>query len=338
MHESVSERTSVPAGFRPRAGSGGGHPLQQLDGSSLHAVFLGWDHDHGRCHSAAGVHRGPALPRCRHPRQRRADHGRNFPNSGLRTGTSPASGIPAGADAISVNFSVVSTAATPLGAFLLAWPTGQAPPPTAIMTYGPGATIISNAAIVPLGPSDELQVNVSHSTHVVMDVNGSFSDLIETGANFLRLVNTNPGGATAAFGNFSAVNNSSGVVGTAGAGCAAELLQRRGPWREHSQRCSRHFTALGRQRLSGQRRRLRNRVRRSGIRRQHRGSSDHRVQHQRIQKPYSSAVQAPCHGLRTCRGAGRSPASEVSPEAPRTAPQQLRAKTEEERSHRTRST
>jgi hypothetical protein len=101
-----------------------------------------------------------------------------FPNSGLRTwDVTGICGIPAGADAISVNFSVVSAPATPLGAFLLAWPTGQAPPPTAIMTYGPGATIISNAAIVPLGPSEQLQVNVSHSTHIVMDVNGYFSDV-----------------------------------------------------------------------------------------------------------------------------------------------------------------
>lgn len=41
-------------------------------------------------------------------------------------------GIPAGADAISVTFTVVSPVGTPLGAFLLAWPTGQAAPPTAI--------------------------------------------------------------------------------------------------------------------------------------------------------------------------------------------------------------
>ena len=85
-------------------------------------------------------------------------------------------GIPSGADAISVNFSVVSPAGTPLGAFLLAWPTGQPPPPTAVMTYGPGATVISNAAIVPLNASGQLTVNVSHSTHIVMDVNGYFSD------------------------------------------------------------------------------------------------------------------------------------------------------------------
>jgi hypothetical protein len=144
-----------------------------------------------------------------------------FPDSGLRTwDVTGICGIPAGTDAISVNFSVVSAAATPLGGFLLAWPIGQAPPPTAIMTYGPGTTIISNAAIVPLGPSEQLRVNVSHSTHIIMDVNGYFSDAIGTSSNALLLINDNPGSYTAAFGNLAGTNGSSGVLGTAGLGFA----------------------------------------------------------------------------------------------------------------------
>jgi hypothetical protein len=96
-------------------------------------------------------------------------------------------GIPSGADAVSVNFSVVSPAGTPAGAFLLAWPTGQAAPPTAIMTYGPGATILSNAAIVPLNASGQMTVNVSHSTQIVMDVNGYFSDTLQNTGNYFKL-------------------------------------------------------------------------------------------------------------------------------------------------------
>jgi hypothetical protein len=96
-------------------------------------------------------------------------------------------GIPSGADAISVNFSVVSPAGTPAGAFLLAWPAGQAAPPTAIMTYGPGATILSNAAIVPLNALGQMTVNVSHSTHIVMDVNGYFSDTLQNTGNYFKL-------------------------------------------------------------------------------------------------------------------------------------------------------
>jgi hypothetical protein len=101
-------------------------------------------------------------------------------------------GIPGGADAISVNFTVVSTAATPQGAFLLAWPTGSPPlpgNPTAVMTFGPGVTILSNAAIVPLAGGELLTVNVSHSTHIIMDVNGYFSDTLNTPQNFLTLTN-----------------------------------------------------------------------------------------------------------------------------------------------------
>lgn len=113
-----------------------------------------------------------------------------FPNSGLRTwDVTGICGIPAGADALSVNFTVVAAGGIPAGSFLLAWPTGQAPPPTAIMTYGPGQ-VISNAAIVPLGPGEQLNVNVSGSTHVIMDVNGYFSDRIQGDGYFLLYTNS----------------------------------------------------------------------------------------------------------------------------------------------------
>jgi hypothetical protein len=131
-------------------------------------------------------------------------------------------GIPSGADAVSVNFTVVSTAATPQGAFLLAWPTGSPPAnPVAVMTYGPGVTIISNAAIVPLNGSGQMTVNVSHSTHIIMDVNGYFSDRIGNPANYLELWNNAPGLPTAFFVNASTVDNSSAVYGAAAGGAAS---------------------------------------------------------------------------------------------------------------------
>jgi hypothetical protein len=134
-----------------------------------------------------------------------------FANSAQRTwDVTGICGIPAGADAISVNFTVVSVAATPAGAFLLAWPTGQAAPPTAIMTYGPGVTILSNAAIIPLGPTEQLNVNVSHSTHVIMDVNGYFSDTLGNPANSLRLVNNSSQNL------FFAQNQSTSCIGRCG--------------------------------------------------------------------------------------------------------------------------
>ena len=132
-----------------------------------------------------------------------------FANSGLRNwDVTGICGIPAGADAISVNFSVVSTAATPQGAFLLAWPTGSPPAPgtiTAVMTFGPGVTIFSNAAIVPLGPGESLTVNVSHSTHVIMDVNGYFSDTLGNSQNNLALSNNSNTAATIDVRNVSTI-------------------------------------------------------------------------------------------------------------------------------------
>jgi hypothetical protein len=102
-------------------------------------------------------------------------------------------GIPTGADAVSVNFTVIGSPGTiPAGSFLLAWPTGQPPPPTAIMTYGPAQTI-SNAAIVALNASGQMTVNVSGSTHVIMDVNGYFTDRYNAGVPFRVIGNVPPG-------------------------------------------------------------------------------------------------------------------------------------------------
>ena len=123
-------------------------------------------------------------------------------------------GIPTGASALSVNFTVVAAGGIPAGSFLLAWPTGQPAPPTAIMTYGPGQ-IISNAAIVPLGPGDQLNVSVSGSTHVIMDVNGYFTGVYNAGNQFVAAA-TIAGEAAILGGNFSSAAGSHGVGGFAG--------------------------------------------------------------------------------------------------------------------------
>jgi len=134
-----------------------------------------------------------------------------FANSAQRTwDLTGLCGLPAGTDAISANFTVVAAGGIPPGSFLLAWPTGQAPPPTAIMTYGPGQ-IISNAAIVPLGPGEQLNVNVSGSTHIVMDVNGYFTDQYNPGVSF-HAVSSNVAPAILAE-NTSTVANAVGIKG-----------------------------------------------------------------------------------------------------------------------------
>ncbi len=76
-------------------------------------------------------------------------------------------GIPSGVEAVSVNFTAVGPTAA---GFLVAWPMGGAPPPVSTLNFNAGETV-ANAAIVPLG-SGAMTVNVSASTHVILDVNG----------------------------------------------------------------------------------------------------------------------------------------------------------------------
>ena len=86
--------------------------------------------------------------------------------------------------------------AAPPGAFILAYPTGSPPSPiVSLLNFQAGQTI-ANAGIVPLSGAGSLTINVSHSTHVIMDVNGYFSDVQGTPANFFRLEgNVNDPGA-----------------------------------------------------------------------------------------------------------------------------------------------
>jgi hypothetical protein len=82
-------------------------------------------------------------------------------------------GIPAGVEAVSVNFTVVGPSGI---GFLAAWPMGGAVPPVSIVNFSAGQ-LVSNAAIVPLG-AGAMTVNVSTATHLVMDVNGYFGGAV----------------------------------------------------------------------------------------------------------------------------------------------------------------
>jgi hypothetical protein len=99
-----------------------------------------------------------------------------FANSEARNYTiTNVCGLPSYTDAVSVNFTVTGSPAAPPGAFLLAWPQGGPTPPVSILNFQAGETV-ANAAIVPLNGSGQITVNVSHGTHVIMDVNGYFSE------------------------------------------------------------------------------------------------------------------------------------------------------------------
>lgn len=87
--------------------------------------------------------------------------------------SSPCTGIPSGIAAVSLLFSVTSTAQAG-GGFLTAWPTGATQPTVASLTwFGPGQTL-SSASIVPTATGGSFSVYTGSQTHVIIDINGYF--------------------------------------------------------------------------------------------------------------------------------------------------------------------
>jgi hypothetical protein len=125
-------------------------------------------------------------------------------------------GIPGFVQAISVNITVVAALGIPNGSFLLAWPTGNPPvTTTAIITFGPGQ-ILSNAAIIPVSGGGQITVNVSASTHVIMDVNGYFPVVFNNGTS-VDMEGNVAGGNMMFVGNFATGGVSThGIYGLVG--------------------------------------------------------------------------------------------------------------------------
>ena len=120
-------------------------------------------------------------------------------------------GIPAGAEAISANFTVTGSPSAPPGAFILAYPTGSPPSPVvSLLNFQAGQTI-ANAGIVPLDGSGSLTVNVSHSTHVIMDVNGYFSDQPGSPDNYFQIHTISGGYALLASNSSTACTGPCGI-------------------------------------------------------------------------------------------------------------------------------
>jgi hypothetical protein len=85
----------------------------------------------------------------------------------------PTSGcsIPSTAAAYSLNVTVVP--AGPL-AYLTAWPAGSAQPAVSTLNSFSGA-VVANAALVPAGTNGAINVFVTGTTHVILDINGYFA-------------------------------------------------------------------------------------------------------------------------------------------------------------------
>ena len=84
---------------------------------------------------------------------------------------SSACGLPSIAKAYSLNATVVPSG---LLGFLSLWPTGQTQPFVSTLNSFDG-TVASNAAIVPAGTSGSASAYVSHTTELILDVNGYFA-------------------------------------------------------------------------------------------------------------------------------------------------------------------
>ena len=94
-------------------------------------------------------------------------------------------GMPASAQAYSLNFTVV-----PPGAlwYIDAWPDGQ-PMPEASVLNAPTGTVVANAAIVPAGVNGSIDVYASNATDLIIDVDGYFAPM---GAGGLSLYTVTP--------------------------------------------------------------------------------------------------------------------------------------------------
>lgn len=89
---------------------------------------------------------------------------------------SSACGIPSTAKSSSLNITIVPLGSPqgPVG-YLAVWPSGS-PQPLVSTLNSLTAGTIANAAIVPAGTNGSIDVFVSNTTHVIIDINGYFAD------------------------------------------------------------------------------------------------------------------------------------------------------------------
>lgn len=125
-------------------------------------------------------------------------------------------GIPAGVDGYSLNFTVTATDGP---GFLAAYPTGTPFPGVSTLNYTAANQTVANAAIVPAGTGGSIHVDAGVSgTHVIIDINGYFTNEYNNNVGFQAIGNIAPG-QMGLFNNLSTAVNSWGVVGLiAGAG------------------------------------------------------------------------------------------------------------------------
>lgn len=98
-------------------------------------------------------------------------------------------GIPAAAEAYSLNFTVTQTAGA--SGDIRAWPTGTPPTVvTSVLNWQALNTTIANATIIPAGTAGSITVQVAGSnTHLLIDINGYFTESYNDGVAFEAIGN-----------------------------------------------------------------------------------------------------------------------------------------------------
>ena len=136
---------------------------------------------------------------------------RAFQVTGTVTGIPTQCGIPAGADAASFQFTIVTPSSD---GNLIAWPGGPAPS-VSVLNWPAGTVALGNGTIVPvsLGGAVTVQVNApgGATAHLVVDVNGYFSDTFNPVQLFRLIGAVNDGLITAE--NSSTGGNAQGLRG-----------------------------------------------------------------------------------------------------------------------------
>jgi hypothetical protein len=93
-------------------------------------------------------------------------------------------GIPAGAQAYSLNFTSIPEG--PLG-YLTTWPAGGTQPVVSTLN-APTGTVVANAAIVPAGTGGAISVFVTNNSDLAIDINGYFAAPALGGLSFYPLM------------------------------------------------------------------------------------------------------------------------------------------------------
>lgn len=129
-------------------------------------------------------------------------------------------GIPGGADAVSLNFTVTNTGNNPFG-HLKVWPANQAEPNVSTLNWAAGGLTVANAAIVALSPTGTLSVKTGNAgADVIIDINGYFAENLGTPQNSLALFNNSTAVVIAANNASTTCSGSCGIQSIVSSGYA----------------------------------------------------------------------------------------------------------------------